>query len=98
MREILNLNKHLLPFTKIDILYCKAERNKSVIYFSKNEFRIINYTLLELEKFLKATNLFKRVHISYLVKIEFILNVDINAGFLKLKDSTTLPINKKYFN
>lgn len=85
--EKLNLN---------EIKYIKANKNHSIFIFTDNTIINSCYTLGRFEKSLMVEKAFKRIHNSFIVNVNFVSSVDLQASYLKLKDGEALPIGDKY--
>lgn len=91
-----NMKKFLSPLAIQEIVYLRAEKNYTNIYFKNGTFSRVSINLGKIEsEYCKNLEL-KRMHLSYMVNINYILNVFPIEGFMKLYNNTVIPINSKY--
>jgi len=62
-----------------DILYCKADDNYTHIYLKNNQKKLVSKTLKYFEDILKESS-FARIHKSYLVNVNYIVNYKKGKG------------------
>jgi two-component system LytT family response regulator len=75
-----------------EIVYCKADGNYSVIYFTGNKKEMVSKKIKEIEAIIGSDH-FYRVHNSYLVNLNYIKEYVKNDGHhLVLDDGTFIPV------
>ncbi len=78
-----------------DIVYLQSEGRYTIFYTSKNTTLVSSKNLGEYEKVL-AHNHFFRIHHSYLVNVNYALNVQKKDGaYLEIPNQKYLPISKR---
>lgn len=93
----------LTPIAINDIVVCKADDNYCEIYTTDNKI-LITKPLKEVEGILKAkSNLFYRIHRSYLLNINYIKEYNKKENLIHLKTSNeslvkSVPITPKGYN
>jgi two-component system LytT family response regulator len=76
-----------------DILYCKADSNYTEIHMVNDQKEILSKKLKEIEA--QTSNVFFRVHNSYLVNIDYIKEFVKNEGlYIVLKNDNTIPVSR----
>jgi two-component system LytT family response regulator len=84
-------NIYVLPE---EIIYLKSESNYTCVYLSNGKSILLSKTLKEIEQKLPS-NIFARVHNSYIINCNFISSHHKgNRGFVVLKTGTQIPISR----
>jgi len=76
------------------IVYCTRENRLTKVTLENDKEYLINYTLKQIEEKINSKN-FIRTHKSYLVIIEFIVELEIKAKLLILKNGVKVPISRQ---
>lgn len=79
-----------------NIIFLKSDKNFTVIYYLDNRKVILNYILKVIEGYLTPLTIFKRVHRSYIINLNHLVEIDKQAGFLKLINNIAIPISSDY--
>jgi two-component system LytT family response regulator len=81
-------------FVKVNsILYCEAESNYTKVFFLDGEKLTLSKTLKSLEELLPK-EIFKRIHRSYLVNINYIVRFNKSSDFfIELSNGQSLPVS-----
>lgn len=78
------------------IAYFKSEKTHTVVCYLDNRTVVLGYVLKIFEKYLESFKIFKRVHRSYIINLKFIVKIDKQAGYLKLKNDVAIPISNGF--
>lgn len=86
-----------LMFTKPDeIIYLKAESSYTRIYLTYRPEILVSKTLKEFEKLLTYSNIFMRVHRSYIINLNHITNyVRADGGYILMDNNEQIHISKE---
>ena len=91
---ITSLNK-VDVIKKEDIVFCKSDGRYTTFYLKSNEEVVACRNLGEFEQMLDVINFF-RIHHSYIVNINYILNINKKAGYYcEMTNKIMLPVSKR---
>lgn len=77
------------------IMFMEADKNYTVIHFSNGEIKKSGYTLMRFEKLLKANPIYKRIHRTFLVNMNFVNNIDMQYQLISINNGPVLNISRR---
>lgn len=80
-----------------DIIYCESEGNYCHIFLEKNEKLFVTKKLKEIEELL-PTELFFRIHNSYLINLEKVKEYFKTDGYVVLSNQKKMPVSRSRKN
>jgi len=90
----LTLSRKTMFVEPDDILYCKSDGNYTEVFFSNNKKEMISKKLKDVEAMINS-NLFFRIHNSYLVNTNHIKEfIKSDGQYVVLSDKISLPVSR----
>lgn len=86
----------LLSSQLSNIAFLKSEKNLTFIHYFDHSTEYSSSNMKIFEKHLEPLKKFIRVHRSYIINSNYIIRIDKQAGFLKLKNNVVIPISKNF--
>lgn len=81
-----------------EILYCKSDGNYTEIYQAEKKVIVVSKNLKEVERKINHPN-FLRIHNSYLVNTDFIMEyIKGDGGFVMMEDQTKIAVSRSKKN
>ncbi len=77
-----------------NLKYLEANKNYTILHFADGQKIESGYNLSKFQKMLAEKSAFKRMHRSYIVNMDYVKLVDLQAGFLKMESKEVFPISK----
>lgn len=77
-----------------NLKYLEANKNHTILHFADGQKIESGYNLAKFQKILVEKSAFIRMHRSYIVNMDYVKSVDLQAGFLKMESTEVFPISK----
>jgi two-component system, LytTR family, response regulator len=78
-----------------EIVYLQAKINYTIVHFANGLVKKSGYTLKRFEELLNEKNMYKRIHRTFMVNMNFVETVDIESKKVKIKNGPTLIISRR---
>jgi len=77
-----------------EVLYLQADNNYTYIYFANGEKHLVARTIKKYEELLSALNFF-RVHVSYLVNLDNVVEYHLRDAYIVLSTGKSIPVSQR---